>query len=72
MIKFKKFLIIAFIFIVDLIILLSIVLFAKFIINYYNKKVCYNLPLNQFAEDSRCSSYNIEDYIKGGDFDVSR
>ena len=72
MIKFKKFIILSLIIIIDILIVISIILFANFIISNYNKKVCYNLPLNQFAEDSRCSNYTMEDYIKGGGYDVSR
>lgn len=54
--KLDKILIIIFL------IILSILL-VKYLINKYNKEVCYNLPINQFVEDSRCNKYNINDFL---------
>lgn len=43
-------------------VILSILL-VKYLINKYNKEVCYNMPFHQFVEDTRCNKYSINDFL---------
>ena len=35
-----------------------------YVIGRLERNRCYNLPLNQYVEDTICSKYTFEDYIK--------
>lgn len=59
-------------FLMNIFIILLLILLARYLVNEYNKEVCYNMPFNQFVEDKRCNNFTINDYIKGGDYDVNK
>lgn len=49
-----------------LIILLFVIILIKiyYTVDKIEKERCYNLPLNQYVEDTRCNKYTFEDYIE--------
>lgn len=49
-------------FVILVIVILVVAIYLT--INEIRKQECYNMPINQYVEDTRCEKYTFEDYIK--------
>ena len=45
-------------------IVLVIILGIRYAVGKIQKERCYNMPINQYVEDSRCEKYTWEEYME--------